>query len=713
MEQLQYVIEDQTIAYLLGINNFTNDESAILELVKNSYDAKSLHVSLDFSDNQLIISDNGLGMDESDIRISWMHVGKSTKDYEIFDANNKQRILAGSKGIGRFALARLGTHVIIHTKKDSCDGITWETDWNTSSMHKDYNIMSVGTTIIISDLREKWGKKKILNLIAFLSKTYNDEAMSISVNHPEYTGDIPLYFPKPELGVNCLSSIDIKYCSKTKILHTVIESDEFLDIAEEYCPDINLKKKETDVEVVCELNGSSDYDLTTEQLSDIANQLGDFTGKFFFHIKPSSVDCDKFLYKHRGLSNPMPGGVILYRNAFSISAYEGNKDWLGFGKRSRKSPAAASHPTGSWRVRENQISGKVEIDKRRNNMLQDLSNRQGLDENIYYQLFVDIILLGFREFERYRQDIVRHIDVKNEPLVLAETPISDRFIKKPKTIYEFTEQEIQQLAKEICNYRKEGTDARQEKTSVEERYKYDIRILNVLATVGLKASSIAHEMKNDRNLISKNTEYIISALQEYGMWDELSSPEKTEKAYKNVPELLKKGKEKSSKIISFMDTMLSEIEKKQFHPEMQSISTLLNRIKDEWERDYAWISIGISTENDFEYYLSEDVLHVILDNLILNSIQQNEKINLLHISISVVLDEGILKFSYSDDGVGLAKKYQNNPRKILEVHETTRKNGHGLGMWIVNNTATMSGGSIYEISGENGFAIDFSIGGAL
>ena len=61
--------------------------------------------------------------------------------------------------------------------------------------------------------------------------------------------------------------------------------------------------------------------------------------------------------------------------------------------------------------------------------------------------------------------------------------------------------------------------------------KYDIRILNVLATIGLKASSIAHEMRNDRNSISANTDYIILALQEYGMWDELSSPEKTKKAF--------------------------------------------------------------------------------------------------------------------------------------------------------------------------------------
>ena len=35
MEQLQYIIEDKTIAYLLGTNNFTNDESAVLELVKS------------------------------------------------------------------------------------------------------------------------------------------------------------------------------------------------------------------------------------------------------------------------------------------------------------------------------------------------------------------------------------------------------------------------------------------------------------------------------------------------------------------------------------------------------------------------------------------------------------------------------------------------------------------------------------------------------
>lgn len=46
MEKLQYVIEDKTIAELLGVQNFSTDESAILELVKNAYDARASFVKL-------------------------------------------------------------------------------------------------------------------------------------------------------------------------------------------------------------------------------------------------------------------------------------------------------------------------------------------------------------------------------------------------------------------------------------------------------------------------------------------------------------------------------------------------------------------------------------------------------------------------------------------------------------------------------------------
>ncbi len=53
----------------------------------------------------------------------------------------------------------------------------------------------------------------------------------------------------------------------------------------------------------------------------------------------------------------------------------------------------------------------------------------------------------------------------------------------------------------------------------EKRYKYDIRLLNMLAASGLKATSIAHEMHNDRNSLDKNVEYIVKALKRYQLWD--------------------------------------------------------------------------------------------------------------------------------------------------------------------------------------------------
>ena len=46
------------------------------------------------------------------------------------------------------------------------------------------------------------------------------------------------------------------------------------------------------------------------------------------------------------------------------------------------------------------------------------------------------------------------------------------------------------------------------------------------------------------------------------MWDELNSSEKTRKSYKNVPYLLESNDVVGRKLVTFMDTMLEEIEKK-------------------------------------------------------------------------------------------------------------------------------------------------------
>ena len=105
MQQLKYIVEDNILAELLGVQNFSNKEAAVLELVKNSYDASASFMKIIISKNEIYLYDDGCGMDKDHIKNNWMHIGKSDKGYEIEDVKSgEQRILAGSKGIGRFAL---------------------------------------------------------------------------------------------------------------------------------------------------------------------------------------------------------------------------------------------------------------------------------------------------------------------------------------------------------------------------------------------------------------------------------------------------------------------------------------------------------------------------------------------------------------------------------------------------------------------------------
>lgn len=708
MEQLKYIVDDSKIVELLGMQNFSTVESAILELVKNAYDANAIRVSLIFHNDSLKIIDDGTGMNYDDILNHWMHIGKSEKDYMIIDKNNHKRIQAGSKGVGRFALSRLGHSVEIRSKTCSDEGVIWKTDWLNATVDVDPSIVKKGTDITIHSLREKWSQVRIKKLCEFLELTYKDTAMKIVVHYDGNEVVIPPHFDKPMPGVNCKSCIKMEYISGD--LHVIVDSDEFQELAKDYCKDIDIEHYENKVNIADELAGSNLNLLVGDDLEKKTKELGDFSAVLFFNINSTQVEKDKFLYKYLKTPESIKGGVILYRNAFSISSYEGKKDWLGLGKRSRKSPAAASHPTGAWRVRENQIAGYIDIDKKRNHYLQDLANRQGLDENEYFELFISIIQIGLAEFERYRQHIIRLINTKNIEEEDVQTPLTDRILKEYEYAQKLSRDEARLLRDEIKASKQEEEKYKRQSEEREEKYKYDIRILNVLATTGLKASSIAHEMQNDQNTLDKWHEKTVKALKKYKMWDVLSSEEYTKYENRNVPSILERANSITSRISVFMNVMLEKMEKSQFNQKDQKVNSIMEKIVKTWERDYSWIHISVEMDDEIVFSVSEDMLKVIFDNLILNTVQQNSKSNSVSISIGINYNGDHLSIKYQDDGIGLHKKYKNDPMRILEVHETTRENGHGLGMWIVNNTCLMSGGQIESIRNEKGFCIEFSIG---
>lgn len=714
MEELKYIIEDRTIAEVLGVQNFTNEESAVLELVKNAYDAQALDVIIVISKTQMILEDSGVGMNRQKIREAWMHVGISDKEYIIGEGENV-RILAGSKGVGRFAIARLGAQASVYTKMDGQEAVLWKTDWNTNTLETYPEMKRRGTRIVIEQLRDNWTESRVRNLREFLSRTYNDDKMKIQVEYKEDRKEVMRYFGKMQLGVNCVSVIRLHYFAGLQKLVCRIESDEFKENVKALCPDIDIEVQEIELNIAEELASmKSDLseDASDEEWREVLESVGDFSAELYFSLKnPSAFDAEKYFYKHRILDERYESGVVLYRNAFSISSYEGKKDWLGFGKRTRKSPAAASHPTGAWRVRENQIAGKVIIDKKENSALLDLMNRQGLVENDSYKVFIAIIIAGINAFERYRQSIVRCIASKYSESQEENRPrVIESVIKNPEKLTELSSEEKKLFLHELEHIKRENRENRKQMDETERRYIYDIRLLNMLATSGLKATSIAHEMYNDRNSIDENVDYIIRALKRYELWDMVSDEENTKYMHRDIPALLEKNRRVNRKIITFMDVMLSESEKEQFVPEDIDLYVLFEYIKSVWEKDYSWIDIQLHVEKGLEYRSAKDIFRVIFDNLILNSIQQNDSANILEIHIYMEKKERYMNIVYEDSGRGLSEKYKLDPMRILEVHETSRKKGHGIGMWIVNNTIINTGGKIVKIEGSNGFKMEFLLG---
>ncbi|UUE56273.1 ATP-binding protein [Pectobacterium aroidearum] len=86
---------------------------ALNELTKNSYDAfaKEVNISIDSKNSKLVIQDNGIGMNENDVR-KLLHIGNSSKKYGKRKRDGViERYVQGSKGLGFLSVFKFGSIV--------------------------------------------------------------------------------------------------------------------------------------------------------------------------------------------------------------------------------------------------------------------------------------------------------------------------------------------------------------------------------------------------------------------------------------------------------------------------------------------------------------------------------------------------------------------------------------------------------------------------
>ena len=116
---------DAGVIHRLGEELVARHETALSELVKNSYDADAAVVNLYFKDTEikggtLTIEDFGNGMSRGELVKGFMRISSTGKVHEPVSPVHKRK-RAGRKGIGRFATQRLGRHLTIITEKQSED----------------------------------------------------------------------------------------------------------------------------------------------------------------------------------------------------------------------------------------------------------------------------------------------------------------------------------------------------------------------------------------------------------------------------------------------------------------------------------------------------------------------------------------------------------------------------------------------------------------
>ena len=186
----------------IGRDLIQDNYAAVVELVKNAYDADSPDVNIEFraypdcSGYSIVISDHGHGMSKDDIINKWLV--PSTQDRLKRCKSPSGRIMQGHKGVGRYAASILGTDLLLETVTSAGEKTTASFEWSafeTVQYLDDVNIpietsevsKPPGTRLTMNGDAERlteWNKERFDKLRFELKK------LKLPINTTAFSGDV-------------------------------------------------------------------------------------------------------------------------------------------------------------------------------------------------------------------------------------------------------------------------------------------------------------------------------------------------------------------------------------------------------------------------------------------------------------------------------------------------------------------------------------------
>ena len=616
MKSLTFKVSAKT-AWLFGRESVSNAESAIIELIKNSHDAdattclvcflpkyrstperlteeeyryiyqkdkriknfylpdSSIGAILRSSDPRLKqeassfvrglvdiwIIDNGSGMTAQTIEECWMVIGTNNKEMNV--VSRKGRARAGAKGIGRFALDRLGERCRLYSTAcvdETLQSIRWEVDWrefdedgkvlNDISARLDTdgqtldevlkdseeigsNFVSAkingtswntGTAIQISLLRDEWARRdvdKLYNSLGALVPPLEQRELNLCLldaSQPDSYGTVSSailddfdYKLEARIrdGKKIFFDLYRNELDCVRIDPELFERDEMKD--KKFCRIALEQGKISYCRTLVDLFPGENNDFSRK-----VRELGPFDVQLRFFKKGQPGENDARIYPYRQfLPGPRTawleefGGIKIFRDNFAVRPYgdvNGRAfDWLALGHRVATGPVAASRK--GWKVSPQNLAGTVLISREANTRLNDQTNREGIIENEHFEVFRTIILKVISEFEDDRSHI--HFNLNElfkskhatESSKKESAAIAPRIIENPKVA---TKADAQALARAFVAQQDEIRELKDEQI-----------MLRALATLGTVLISFSHEMGQLQNTMGSRSLMLEGILKDY------------------------------------------------------------------------------------------------------------------------------------------------------------------------------------------------------
>lgn len=415
----------------------------------------------------LWIVDNGHGMTAGVIEDQWMVIGTDAKEQN--GRSTAGRVVTGAKGIGRFALDRLGQEGELYSAlSDSATLVHWLVDWTefegagkviddveavleieqrslSEILKVNYldgllprqtpdhgaGVKDVtydcGTVIRIGLLSDSWDEKDTLRLRSTLE--------ALLPPHDRGGFDIFVYDERNSGASGFLDNFppnQFDYRMQAEVLAdgtvNVTLTRQEIDVAR-ISPTVfqldGMKKSPYMEEDF--VRGSVSYESTLAKVIGVDEaevgafkEIGPFSFTlYFFKLQnPTKEVLERFPQKNFDVSSrkrwlQSSGGIRLYRDNFRVRPYgeprTPSSDWLLLGERSTRNPVQASRV--GWRANPSVVAGTINITKQDNPLLADQSNREGIANERVFTAFREIVVALIKQFEYDRAYILSQFSI--------------------------------------------------------------------------------------------------------------------------------------------------------------------------------------------------------------------------------------------------------------------------------------------------------------